>query len=314
MLDSNKDQYLYVEKYRPRKIADCILPARLKDILQVYADKKEIPNLLLTGTAGVGKTTVAKALCNEVGCDYMFINGSEERGIDMLRTKIKSYASSMAFEGGRKVIIIDEADYLTPDAQAALRSAIEEFSSNCAFIFTCNFKARLIEPLQSRFANIDFKMQSAEKASAASEFMKRSIAILDAEGVAYEKAAVAQIVTQYFPDFRRVLNELQRLGTNGKVEVGAASVGESKINELIKTLKDKDFPAMRKWVAKNADGDHVRIFRQIFDALDNSLKPESVPQAIVTLADYQYKAAFVADQEVNLVACLVNIMVDCEFQ
>ena len=307
-------EYLYVEKYRPHKIEDCILPDRLKKVFQEYVTEGNIPNLMLTGTAGCGKTTVAKAMCEEIGCNFLFINSSDERGIDVLRTKIKGYASTVSLTGGRKVIILDEADYLTPEAQAGLRGAIEEFSENCSFIFTCNFKARLIDALHSRCSVIDFALKGDEKAKMAAQMFKRLSNILTEESITYDKDVLGKIVQRYFPDYRRTLNELQRYSTSGNIDAGVLSQVESvrKLDDLIKALKDKDFSTMRKWVVNNSDIDQSRIFRSIYDNLCVYLKPESVPMAVVTLAKYQYQAAFVADQELNLVACLTELMVECE--
>ena len=307
-------EYLYVEKYRPHKIEDCILPDRLKKVFQEYVTKGDIPNLMLTGTAGCGKTTVAKAMCEEIGCNFLFINSSDERGIDTLRTKIKGYASTVSLTGGRKVIILDEADYLTPEAQAGLRGAIEEFSENCSFIFTCNFKARLIDALHSRCSVIDFALKGDEKAKMAAQMFKRLANILTEESITYDKDVLGKIVQRYFPDYRRTLNELQRYSTSGNIDAGVLSQVESvrKLDDLIKALKEKDFSTMRKWVVNNSDIDQSRIFRSIYDNLCTYLKPESVPMAVVTLAKYQYQAAFVADQELNLVACLTELMVECE--
>ena len=309
-------EYLYVEKYRPHKIEDCILPDRLKKVFQEYVTKGDIPNLMLTGTAGCGKNTVAKAMCEEIGCNFLFINSSDERGIVTLRTKIKGYASTVSLTGGRKVIILDEADYLTPEAQAGLRGAIEEFSENCSFIFTCNFKARLIDALHSRCSVIDFALKGDEKSKMAMQMFKRLANILTEESITYDKDVLGKIVQRYFPDYRRTLNELQRYSTSGNIDAGVLSQVESvrKLDDLIKALKEKDFSTMRKWVVNNSDIDQSRIFRSIYDNLCTYLKPESVPQAVVNLAKYQYQAAFVADQELNLVACLTELMVDCEMK
>lgn len=307
-------EFLWVEKYRPKKIEDCILPERLKKVFQEYVNTGSVPNLMLTGSAGVGKTTVARALCDEIGLDFMFINGSEERGIDMLRTKIKNYAVTMSLDGGKKVIILDEADYLTPEAQAALRGAIEEFSSNCTFIFTCNFKARLIEALHSRCAGIDFKLEKGEKEQMAVAFFNRVRKILETEGVEYEKPVLAKIIEKHFPDFRRTLNELQRFSTFGRIDAGVlAQVSDiRKMSDLITFLKDKNWDGMRKWVTNNSDIDPTRIYRSVYDSVAEYFEPHSVPQAVVTISKYQYQAAFVADQEINLVACLTELMVDCD--
>ena len=278
-------------------------------------NRKEIPNLLLSGTAGVGKTTIAKALCNEVGCDHMVINGSDESGIDVLRNKIARYASSMSLMGGRKVIIIDEADYLNPNStQPALRGAIEEYAGNCSFIFTCNFKNRLLEAIHSRCTCIDFKVNGS-KAKLATQFLKRVETILQAEKIEYSKNAVAAVITKYFPDNRRILNELQRYSVSGKIDEGIlVSVSDLILNDLIKSLKEKNFADCRKWVTNNLDNDPTRVFRKLYDTLYEILKPQSVPQLVLILAKYQYQAAFVADMEINLIACLTEIMVECEFK
>ena len=309
------EHLLWVEKYRPARIEDCILPDAIKETFQEFVKRKEIPNLLLSGTAGVGKTTVAKALCNEVGCDYIIINGSDESGIDVLRNKIKNYASSVSLMGGRKVVIIDEADYLNPNStQPALRGAIEEFASNCSFIFTCNFKNRIIDPIHSRCSVVDFKINGS-KAKMASSFFKRCEWILEQEGITYDKEVVAAVITKHFPDNRRVLNELQRYSVSGSIDKGMlSSVSDIQLADLLRALKDKDFASARKWVTNNLDNDPARIFRKLYDSLYESLKPQSVPQLVLILAKYQYQAAFVADSEINLIACLTEIMVDCEFK
>jgi len=309
------EHLLFTEKYRPKKIADCILPERLKTPFQEYVTQSNIPNLLLAGGAGVGKTTVAKAMCEEIGCDYLVINGSDESGIDTFRVKIKNFASSMSLAGGRKVIIIDEADYLNPNStQPALRNAIEEFAGNCSFIFTCNFKNRIIDPLHSRCAVIDFALKNNEKAQMATQFFKRIQSILRSENIEYEDKVVVELVKKHFPDFRRVINELQRYSQFGKIDSGIlAHIVEVSIGDIIKYIKDKDFGAIRKWVASN-DIDATTFFRKIYDNLYDVLKPQSIPQAVIILADYQYKQAFVADSEINTVACLTEIMVGCEFK
>lgn len=308
-------ELLWVEAYRPKTIADCILPERLKKPFQEYVNQGNIPNLLLAGGAGVGKTTVAKAMCEEVGCDYMVINGSDESGIDVFRNKIKTYASSMSIAGGRKVIIIDEADYLNPNStQPALRNAIEEFSGNCTFIFTCNFKNRIIDPLHSRCAVIDFGMKQSEKASMAGQFFKRIQMILKTEGVEFDDKVIAEVIKKHFPDFRRVINELQRYSKFGKIDATILSqIGDVSIDEVIKFLKEKDFGSLRKWVATN-DIDAATLYRKIYDGMYDALMPQSIPQAVIILADYQYKQAFVADPEINTVACLTELMVGCEFK
>ena len=308
------EHLLWTEKHRPKRIEDCILPERLKKPFQEYVNQGSIPNLLLAGGAGVGKTTVAKAMCEEIGCDYMVINGSDESGIDTFRTKIKNYASSMSLTGGRKVIIIDEADYLQANStQPALRNAMEEFAANCSFIFTCNYKSKLIQPLHSRCAVIDFSLKGDEKSSMASQFFKRIQGILQSEEVVYDDKVIAEVIKKHFPDFRRVLNELQRYSQFGKIDVGILSQIENvQIDEVIKYIKAKDFSAIRKWVATTGLDANV-VFRQIYDALYEVMKPHSIPQAVLIIADYQYKSAFVADPEINLVACLTELMANCEY-
>jgi DNA polymerase III delta prime subunit len=309
------EHLLWTEKYRPQTVEDCILPERLKVPFQEYVNQKQIPNLLLTGGAGVGKTTIAKAMCNEIGCDYMVINGSDESGIDVFRNKIKNYASSMSLAGGRKVIIIDEADYLNPNStQPALRNAIEEFAGNCSFIFTCNFKNRIIDPLHSRCAVIDFGMKNGEKQKMAASFFKRIQSILESEKVEYDDKVIAELVKKHFPDFRRVINELQRYSQLGKIDVGIlAQIGDVSLAQIVKHMKEKDFTAVRKWVA-STEIDSTTLFRKLYDNLYDVLKPQSIPGVVLVLADYQYKQAFVADQEINIVACLTEIMANGEFK
>jgi DNA polymerase III delta prime subunit len=309
-------EYLLCEKYRPHKVEDAILPHRLKKVFQDYVAQGDIPNLMLTGPAGCGKTTIAKAMCEELGLNHLFINSSDERGIDTLRTKIKGYASTISLTGGRKVIILDEADYLTPEAQAGLRGAIEEFSENCSFIFTCNFKARLIEALHSRCAVVDFSLKGDEKSKMALEMFKRLKTILVTEGIEYDAEVLGKIVARYFPDYRRTLNELQRYSSGGSIDAGVLAQVDNvrKLDDLIKALKEKDFTTMRKWVVSNSDVDPARIFRDIYDGLNEYLKPETIPVAVVTIAKYQYQDAFVADHEINLVACLTELMVETEIK
>jgi DNA polymerase III delta prime subunit len=305
---------LWTEKYRPATVDACILPERLKHPFAEYVRQRMIPNLLLSGGAGVGKTTIAKAMCEEIGCDYLVINGSDESGIDVFRTKIKNYASSLSLQGGRKVIIIDEADYLNPNStQPALRNAMEEYAGNCSFIFTCNFKGRIIEPLHSRCAVVDFTLKAAEKQKMAADFFARVQMVLKTESVEFDKAVLGEFIKKFFPDFRRILNELQRYSSFGKIDVGLLShLGDVDIAEITKHLKAKDFGALRKWVATH-DVDPAVMYRKLYDNMYAILKPETIPQMVLLLADYQYKSAFVADQEINTMALLVELMMGCEF-
>ena len=307
-------EMLWVEKYRPRTIEECILPDRLKEPFQKYVDRKEIPHLLLCGTPGVGKTTVAKALCNEVDCDFLMLNGSDESGIDTFRMKIKNYASTMSFQGTKKVIIIDEADYLNPNStQPAMRGAMEEFAHNCTFILTCNYKNRIIDPLQSRCAVIDFTLKPDEKPKMGAGFLHRAISILEQEKIPFDKPVLVEVVKKHFPDYRRILNELQRYSVGGSIDAGILSmVVDVEINELVKAMREKNFRDMRKWCAHHGF-DSTQVFRRIYDSLYDVMKKETIPNAVVILARYQYQAAFVADQELNLVACLTEIMAECEF-
>jgi DNA polymerase III delta prime subunit len=309
------NEALWVEKYRPHTIADCILPDEYKSTFQSYVDRKEIPHLLLCGTPGTGKTTVARALCDEIGCDYLMINGSDESGIDTFRVKIKNYASAMSMTGGKKVIIIDEADYLNPNStQPAMRAAMEEFAHNCTFIMTCNFKNRIIEPLHSRCAVIEFKLRKEEKPKMAASFMKRAAEILANEKVPYDKAVLVEVVKKHFPDYRRVLNELQRYSVSGKIDSGIlTSIADVSLNDLVTSLKDQNFSAMRKWVADFGGDDPAKIYRKIYDSLYDIMDKSTIPNAVLILAKYQYQAAFVADQELNMVACLTEMMVEVKF-
>lgn len=308
------EHILWVEKYRPKTIEDCILPENIKSTFQEYVNKKEIPNLLLSGTAGVGKTTIAKAMCEEVGCDYIVINGSSERGISVMQTQVMNYATSMSLAGGRKVVILDEADNLTPDAQKALRGMMEEVSVNCSFIFTCNFKNRILDAIHSRCTVVDFKLNGSKQKMAAA-FFKRVEWILDKEGVNYDKQVVAAVITKHFPDNRRILNELQRYSVGGSIDKDIlASVSDVQLSELVSSIMNKDFASCRKWVTNNVDNDMARIFRSLYDILYEKLKPNSVPQMVLILAKYQYQGAFVADHEINLIACLTELMVECEFK
>ena len=307
---------LWVEKFRPASIDECVLPVEIKKVFQNIVDTGEVPNLLLTGTSGIGKTTVAKALCNQLGCDWLMINGSNEgRMIDTLRTTITNYASTVSFSGGKKIIIIDEADYMNKESvQPAMRGLIEEFSNNCRFIFTCNYKNRIIPALHSRCSVVDFQIPKEEKPELAQKFSAAVLSILDGEGVKYKPDVVAQLVVKFFPDFRRVLNELQKHSIGGTIDPDVLkSSSNENFDELINFLKHKDFTKMRKWVAQNIDNDHVRLYRQVYDSAFTKLNKGSIPQAVLTIADYSYKSAFVADQEINMVACLTELMMQCEF-
>lgn len=308
--------FLWVEMYRPRKIEDCILPSNLKKPFQTFVNNKEVPNLLLCGTPGTGKTTVAKALLEEIGCDYIVINGSMNGNIDTLRTEIKEFASTMSFTGGRKYVILDEADYLNPNStQPALRNFMEEYSKNCGFILTCNFKNRIIEPLHSRCSVIEFKITKEDKPKIAAQFFKSICCILKKENVEYDEKVVAEFITKYFPDFRRVINELQRYSAIGKIDSGILSnTQDQNFKQLITAIKDKNFTEVRKWVTENSDVDASVFFRTFYDMSSSICKQQSVPQLILILADYQYKNAFVADSELNIMACLVEIMSECEFK
>lgn len=313
-MDYRENEFLWVEKYRPRKLEDCILPADQKNIFHEMLAKGEIQNMLLCGGAGMGKTTVARALCEELQTDYIIINGSEESGIDILRTKIKQFASTVSFSGKPKVVILDEADYLNPNStQPALRAFIEEFSANCRFILTCNFKNRIIPPLHSRTAVIEFKLPKSEKPKIAAAFFKRVTEIMSIEKIDADGKVIAKVIEKHFPDYRRVLNELQRYSSSGKIDEGIfVNLSESNMQELIASLKDGDWKKMRTWVVNNIDNDPGTIFRKLYDTLTDQVK--QVPQLILLLADYQYKAAFCADQEINLVACLTEIMAAVEFK
>ena len=315
------DNFLWVEKYRPNDIDSCILPDALKATFKEFVDTGSLPNLLLAGGPGVGKTTLAKALCNEIGSDYMLINGSEDSGIDVLRTKIRNYASTVSFDQGSskefgKVIILDEADYLNPQStQPALRGFIEEFSANCRFILTCNFKNRITEPLHSRCSLVEFKINKSDKAKLANQFWKRVKNILEVEKIESNDKGTQQVVMKHFPDWRRVLNELQRYSAGGVIDEGLlTSVGEINIKKLTDALRDKNFTTLRHWVTDNLDNDPSTIFRTIYNGLYEHAESNTIPQAIIHIADYQYKSAFVADQEINMVACLTALMCDCEWK
>ena len=313
-----RNEFLWVEKYRPQTIEDCILPESIKKTFQGFLSKGEVPNLLLAGPAGCGKTTVAKALCNELGVDVYVINGSDEgRFLDTVRNTAKNFAStvSLSSTARHKVIIIDEADNTTNDVQLLLRAFTEEFSGNCRFIFTCNFKNKIIEPLHSRCACIDFSSDRKSKPQLASTFFNRLRFILEREGVEADPKVLVELINKHFPDWRRVLNECQRYSSSGKIDAGIlAQFSDVKVNDLIKHLKEKDFKEVRKWVVNNLDNDASVLLRRVYDALYASLAPNSIPAAVLVIAKYQYQIAFVADQEINMLACLTEIMVECEFK
>ena len=312
------EQFLWVEKYRPKKIEDCILPDATKKTFQDFLEKGEVPNLLLAGPAGCGKTTVAKALCHELGADFYVINGSDEgRFLDTVRNQAKNFASTVSLSSSakHKVIIIDEADNTTPDVQLLLRANIETFYKNCRFIFTCNYTNKIIEPLHSRCAVIDFSIKGKEKASLAGSFFKRLQDILDEEGIQFDQRVLAQLINKHFPDWRRVLNECQRYSVGGQIDSSIlAAFDDVKTNDLIKYLKEKNFSEVRKWVVSNLDNDAGIVLRNVYDALYSKLDGPSVAAAVLIVAKYQYQSAFVADQEINLLAALTEIMVECKFK
>ena len=310
------DTFLWVEEYRPQNINSCILPKSLKKTFSEFVEQDNIPNLILSGGAGVGKTTVAKAMLTEMGCTYMMINGSEESGIDILRTKIKNFASTVSLHGGRKYIILDEADYLNPQStQPALRGFMEEFHKNCGFILTCNYKNRLIEPIHSRCSVIEFQIPNSEKPKLAVSFMKRVEEILKLEDIAYDKRVIVEVINKYFPDWRRVLNELQRYSSSGTIDAGMlVDISEVNIKELMHAMKEKEFTNVRRWVVNNLDNDPVRLMRLVYDNMYNHVDGSSIPHVVVVLGEYQYKAAFVADQEINMLACLTEIMARAKFK
>ena len=312
------DEFLWVEKYRPKTIEECILPENIKKTFRDFLNKGEVPNLLLAGPAGCGKTTVAKALCAELGVDVYVINGSDEgRFLDTVRNNAKNFAStvSLSSEAKHKVIIIDEADNTTPDVQLLLRASIEEFSKNCRFIFTCNYKNKIIEPLHSRCAVVEFGIKGKHKQEIAVAFFNRLVSILEEEKIETDKKVLAELINKHFPDWRRVLNECQRYAVSGKIDSGIlAHFSDVKVNDLIKNLKEKNFPEVRKWCVNNLDNDSSVLLRRIYDSLYDSLVPSTIPAAVLIIAKYQYQIAFVADQEINLLACLTEIMVECEFK
>ena len=310
------DMFLWVEQYRPKTVDDCILPQNLKNTFKEFVEQGNVPNVILSGGPGVGKTTIAKAVLDEIGATSMMINGSEESGIDVLRTKIKNFASTVSLEGGRKYLILDEADYLNPQStQPALRGFMEEFHKNCGFILTCNYKNRLIEPLHSRCSVIDFSIPKSEKANLAMDFMKRVEFILQSESVEYEKKVLAELIQRHFPDWRRALNELQRYSVSGRIDAGILiDMAEINIKELMLFMKEKEFTNVRKWVVNNLDMDSVRLIRSIYDSFYTFLDHSTIPHAVCILADYSYRGAFVADQEINTLACLTEMMAKCKFK
>lgn len=316
MTASYLQNLLWVEKYRPKRIQDCVLPTSIKKTFQQMVDTGEMHNLLLSGSAGTGKTTVAKALCEEMGSDYILINCSEDGNIDTLRTTIRSFASTVSLGGGKKVVILDEFDYSNAQStQPALRGFIEEFAANCRFVLTCNFKNRIIEPLHSRCTTVEFSIPQKEKPKLAKEFMERVKYVLGEENIRYDEKVVAELIMRYFPDFRKTLNELQRYSVGGEIDVGILqSMGEIQTRELVGYMKEKNFNEVRKWVVQNSDNDQTRVFRQMYDSLYNYFQGQSIPQAVLIINDYQDKATRVADPEINLTAFLVHLMMECEFK
>jgi len=318
MMNTNRTDFIWTERYRPKTIDDCILPESTKTMFREFLNKGEIPNMLLAGPPGIGKTTVAKALCNELGVDFYVINGSDEgRFLDTVRNNAKNFAStvSLSSTAKHKVILIDEADNTTPDVQLLLRASIEEFSRNCRFIFTCNYKNKIIEPLHSRCAVVDFSIKGKEKTALAGSFFKRLQNILDEERIQYDPKVLAELINKHFPDWRRVLNECQRYSVGGQIDSGIlATFSDVAVNDLLQNLKEKNFPEVRKWVVSNLDNDTTVLLRRVYDALYSALENNSIPAAVLVLAKYQYQSAFVADQEINTLACLTEIMVECEFR
>ena len=314
-IDAKQNEVLWVERYRPQVIADTILPEKTKSMFEKFVSDDNVPNLLLTGGPGVGKTTVAKAMLEELGCDYKIMNGSLNVNIDAIRYDVSTYASAVSLQGGRKYVIFDEADYLNAaNVQPALRNFIEEYSANCGLIFTCNFKNRIIQPLRSRLSEVDFSIEQTDRPKLAMQFMKRVEAILETENVDYDKGVVAKVIQKHFPDFRRVLTELQSYSASGKIDEGIfVNLKQESLDELFRLLKAKDFTNMRKWVAKNSDQDMNEMFRRIYDMSGDKVQMRSLPGFVVTLADYMYKANFVADLEINMIAFLTEVMIEAEY-
>lgn len=312
---SDINNLLWVEKYRPKTLSDCILPIDLNTVLNGMVKEGSIPNMMLYGKAGTGKTTVARAIAHDIDADSIIINCSEENGIDTLRTKIRSYCSTVSLNGGLKVVILDEFDYANAQSiQPALRGAIEEFAKNCRFIMTCNYKSRIIDPLHSRCTGLDFTIPSSEKAQIATNILKRIEHILTAENIPYEKPVLVNLIKKHFPDIRRIINELQRYASSGKIDVGILAQGSTEsYKELIGYMKQKDFASCRKWVVQNIDLNTADFFKKLYNELYASLKHNSIPHAILIIANYQYKSAFAADQEINTMALVVEIMMECEF-
>ena len=311
-------KFLWVEQYRPQKIDDCILPANIKKAFKGFVEKGEIPNLLLTGTAGVGKTTIAKAVCDEIGASYIVINGSDEgRFLDTVRNRVRQFATTVSLTSGapHKVVIIDEADNTTPDVQLSLRTAVEEFHNNCRFIFTCNFQNKIIEPLHSRCTVVDFRIQKEQQQQLQGQFFLRLKQILDENKVEYQDKVIVKLIQRYYPDWRRLINEAQRHAATGKIDTDIlCDIADVNLSQLMNSLKNKEFSTVRKWVVDNIDNDPNIVMRKIYDALYENIKPKYIPEVVLILAKYQYQIAFVADQEINLLACLTEVMMSCEFK
>lgn len=311
-------KFLWVEQYRPQKIDDCILPANIKKAFKGFVEKGEIPNLLLTGTAGVGKTTIAKAVCDEIGASYIVINGSDEgRFLDTVRNRVRQFATTVSLTSGapHKVVIIDEADNTTPDVQLSLRTAVEEFHNNCRFIFTCNFQNKIIEPLHSRCTVVDFRIQKEQQQQLQGQFFLRLKQILDDNKVEYQDKVIVKLIQRYYPDWRRLINEAQRHAATGKIDTDIlCDIADVNLSQLMNSLKNKEFSTVRKWVVDNIDNDPNIVMRKIYDALYENIKPKYIPEVVLILAKYQYQIAFVADQEINLLACLTEVMMSCEFR